>query len=159
VVPQPPELGSKPFKADIKAPPSLRAEVGPLQIKEGTVDACQADFVARFTSRWPLPRRAEICASVTEEGAEPFKIVIPIAIWPSRLSILAWVLTGVVLVVLSARYLEEVRSATPIEAARAVLQDLSFLYQAALIGVGVAFLVYVVGWLAVSAGLIPGDAE
>jgi len=159
IVPQTPTPGCQPAKAEIKAAPSLRPEDGPRQIKEGLVEACQADYVARFTSSWPLPRRAEVCASVSEEGKEPCKILIVIAIWPSLLAVLMWVMTSVIVVMFSARFLDQVRTVAPVEALRQIASNLSFIYEAAAIGFGLTLLVHLVGVLAVWLGIMAGDGE
>jgi hypothetical protein len=159
IVPQVAGPGARPAKGDIKSSPSLRPEDGPRPIKEGAVEACQADFVARFPFQFPLPRKAEICASVAVDGHEPFKVIIPVVIWPSILSVLAWVLGGVLLAILSARYVESMRTRSPIDAARHVGGDLSFLYEAALIGFSVTLGVQVLGLITVWLGFMPGDGE
>jgi hypothetical protein len=149
VQPQPPdEIDGAATKVTVEGGELLPLAL-PLQIAAGA----DAGTVHCFRPRlgWILPARTQLTVILASTGAAVLNLTLPVLIWPSFWRQCAWAV-GLFFTVVSTRYLALIqwREGTPLECLARVATDLSYLIEAAAVGVGLLLCLRAGGllWLA-----------
>jgi len=159
VVADPPGPADGPPRVAVSHTAALRALMPQRTIREGTGQVTVADLVAHQRGKVPFPRRGEGRVLVGDAGGPHQTVVIPFAVWPSRLLVLTVGFVSVCGLLIWNRFAEQAKTAGPLGAVTDTLTDGRLLIQAAALGLAVIALLEVLGWLSVWSGWMPGDAE
>jgi hypothetical protein len=138
---------------------ALRALLPLRTVREGTGEVAVADLVAHQRGKVPLPRRGEARVLVGEAGGPHQTVIVPFAVWPSRLLVLTVGFVSVFGLLIWNRFAEQAKTAGPLGAVTDTLTDGRLLAQAGVLGLAVIVLLELLGWLSVWSGWMPGDAE
>jgi hypothetical protein len=158
-IPQVPAPGSPKPTATIVPTEALRTIAPPHRVAEGEVEAVVTHVQARQRGKVPLPRRADLHVTVVEPGKEAFTLVIPVAVWPSWWLLLTVGFVTVAGPIVGNRFLELVRTMTPIQSFGEIVTDPPFMSVTITFAILAAGALHLLGWPAVWLGWIPRDSE
>jgi hypothetical protein len=146
-------------KVSVSHTAALRALLPLRTVRDGTGQVTVADLVAHQRGKVPFPRRGEARVLVGDAGGPHQTVVVPFAVWPSRLLVLTVGFVSVCGLLIWNRFAEQAKTAGPIGAITDTLMDGRLLTQAAALGLAVIVLLELLGWLLVWSDWMPGDAE